>query len=205
MRTNLLAMILGLAIATGMSEPRITGVLPDKITTAPKAQAITVNGQDFRGGLTLAVTRPGGEIVNISGADISGLGATVFRAPILFDVVGAYELVVINSDGGKSPPFRVDVRGATAAKAPWIDKVTPAEATRSQEPQVVTLNGGGFEAGLKLSVTDPTGTVTVKDVFDRLEPQVAVLRMTFEMAGTYALMATNPSGGSTNTVSITIR
>lgn len=203
MHSNLIAVTLGLALAAGISEPKIFGVVPDKISTSAKPQQITINGDDFRGGLTLAVTRPGGEIGNLSGADISGLGAKTFRASILFDAVGAYELVVTNGDGGKSPPFRIDVRAGT--RGPSIERITPAEATRGQEAQVVTLAGNGFEQGMKVSVTDPTGTVTVKDVFDRLEPQVAVLRMVFEMSGSYALMVTNPSGGSSNTVSITIR
>lgn len=127
----------------------------------------------------------------------------MFRVSIPFDAVGPYELVVMNTDGGKSAPFKVEVK--SGATAPTIDRIQPAEIARSQEAQLLTLRGAGFEPGLKLSVTDPTGSVTVKDAFDRLEPTIAVVRLVFEVSGTYGLMVTNPSGGQSNSISLTIR
>ena len=202
MPTAFIAALLALALATG-SEPKITGVQPDKLTASAKPQQITVAGEDFRSGLVLVVTTPGGETKNFSGEDIVGRGPEVFRVSIAFDAVGAYELVVINSDGGKSPPFRIDVK--VLRRAPVIDRIMPFEISRSQEPQSVTLRGSDFEPGLRLSVTDPTGMVSVKDVFDRLEPTIVVARLVFEVSGIYALVVTNPSGATSNSVSLTIR
>ena len=188
------------------SVPRILGVAPPQLVAGPKPQAFTVTGEDFRGGLTLLVTAPGGDVRNVSGPEISAVAATTFRAMVLLDAAGNYELVVVNTDGGKSPPFRIEVQKPRAEpKPPQIERVQPAEASRSQEVQVITLRGANFEPGLRVSVTDPTGTVTVKDVFDRVEPQVVVFRMAFEMAGTWGLQVTNPSGASSNTVSVTVR
>jgi hypothetical protein len=201
--TRILASVVFALALTGISEPKINGVQPEKLTMSAKPQQITVAGQDFREGLTLVVTTPGGQPKNFSGADIVGRGPTGFRVSIAFDAVGPYELVVLNADGGKSPPFRLDVK--TAAVAPTIDRIQPAEISRSQEAQVLTLRGAGFEPGLRLSVTDPTGTVAVKDAFDRLEPTIAVVRLVFEVSGTYGLMVTNPSGGPSNSISLTIR
>ena len=201
--TRILAPVIVALALTGVSEPKITGIQPEKLTMSPKPQQITVSGQDFRDGLTVVVTTPGGQPKNFSGADIVGRGPTAFRISIPFDAVGPYEFVVLNSDGGKSPPFRIDVKAA--ATAPVIDRIQPPEIARSQEAQLLTLRGSGFEPGLRLSVTDPTGTVTVKDVFDRLEPTIAVVRIVFEVSGTYSLMVTNPSGGQSNSISLTIR
>jgi len=201
--TRILASVVFALALTGISEPKINGVQPEKLTVSAKPQQITVSGLDFLEGLTLVVTTPGGQPKNFSGADIVGRGPTVFRVSIAFDAPGPYELVVLNSDGGKSPPFRLDVK--TGSVAPTIDRIQPAEIARSQEAQLLTLRGAGFEPGLRLSVTDPTGSVTVKDAFDRLEPTIAVVRLVFEVSGTYALMVTNPSGGQSNSISLTIR
>lgn len=202
---TLLAVVLATAIAGG-SEPRINSVQPEKIAVSAKAQQVTVVGEDFRAGLTLVVTTPAGAPRSLSGSAIAGLSATTFRTSIAFDAVGPYELVVMNTDGGKSSPFRIDVRAAApAAAAPVIERIQPAEIGRSQETQVLTLRGSGFQTGMKLNLTDPTGTVSVRDVFDRLEPTIAVVRLVFEVSGTYGLSVTNPGGRVSNSVSITIR
>jgi hypothetical protein len=201
--TRILTSVVFALALTGISEPKINGVQPEKVTASAKPQQVTVSGQDFREGLTLVVTTPGGQPKNVSGADIVGRGPTVFRVSLVFDAPGPYELVVLNSDGGKSPPFRIDVK--TGSVPPSIDRIQPAEISRSQEAQLLTLRGAGFEPGLRLSVTDPTGSVVVKDAFDRLEPTIAVVRLVFEVSGTYALMVTNPSGGQSNSISLTIR
>jgi hypothetical protein len=111
--------------------------------------------------------------------------------------------VVLNHDGKRSAPFTVEAR--RTANRPSIDQVTPQEFSKSPEPQVVTLAGRNFQAGLKLSVTDPTGTVTVADRIDKVDAQAVVVRLVFEQSGAYALMVTNPSGESSNTVSLTVR
>jgi hypothetical protein len=79
------------------------------------------------------------------------------------------------------------------------------EFSKSPEPQIVTLTGRNFQPGLKLSVTDPTGTVTVADRIDKIDAQAVVVRLVFEQSGSYALMVTNPSGESSNTVSLSVR
>jgi hypothetical protein len=201
--TRILASVVFALALPAVSEPKINGVQPEKVTVSAKPQQITVSGQDFREGLTLVVTTPGGQPKNFSGADIVGRGPAAFRVSIAFDAPGSYELVVLNSDGGKSSPFRIDVKAG--AVAPTIDRIQPPEIARSQEAQLLTLRGAGFEPGLRLSVTDPTGSVTVKEAFDRLEPTIAVVRLVFEVSGTYSLMVTNPSGGQSNSISLTIR
>ena len=201
--TRILASVVFALALTGQSDPKINAVQPDKLSVSAKPQQITVSGQDFREGLTLVVTTPGGQAKNFSGADIVGRGPAVFRVSIPFDAVGPYELVVMNADGGKSAPFKIEVKSAAAA--PVIDRIQPAEISRSQEAQLLTLRGSGFEPGLRLSLTDPTGTVSVKEAFDRLEPTIAVIRLVFEVSGTYSLMVTNPSGGQSNTITVTIR
>lgn len=184
-------------------DPKITGVVPEKPTVSPQAVTVVVNGEDFQSGLSLQVTTPGGQVRTLAGMDITAQRAVSFQVQFTFDAEGRYAFVVLNQDGKRSPPFNVEAR--RVANRPNIDQVAPAELTKSPEPQVMTITGRNFQPGLKLSVTDPTGTVTVADRIDKSDAQTVVVRLVFEQSGSYALMITNPSGESSNTVSLSVR
>lgn len=203
MKSVILAALIGGALWMGSSEPRIQSVTPDRPVVSPKAQLVTVAGDDFRAGLTLIVTTAGGAVRNLTGNEILSLQPRSFQVSFTFDTAGTYSFVVFNVDGGKSAPFAVQAR--QAASQPSIDSVSPAEFPRGNEPQVVTILGRNFGPGLRVSVTDPTGTVTVHNEFDKLEAQTAVLRLTFGISGQYALMVTSGSGESSNTVPVMVR
>jgi hypothetical protein len=202
MQSIIAAALVSLALLQTSTEPRITAVAPERPVVSPKEQVLTVTGESFRSGLSLFVTTPGGDVKTISGAAIAAQRDTSFQASLMLDAVGNYSLVVVNADGRKSAPFTVAARRSTGQ--PWIETVTPEEVTKSQEPQVITLNGRNFAPGLRVSVTNPTGNVTVADTIDRLSPPVLVLRLLFDQAGPYGLMVTNPSGESSNTVVIRV-
>jgi hypothetical protein len=184
-------------------DPKITGIVPEKPTVSPKAVTVVVNGEDFQSGLSLQVTTPGGDVRTLAGMDIAAQRAVSFQVQFTFDAEGRYSFVVLNHDGKRSPPFAIEA--GRVANRPSIDQVAPQEFTKSPEPQVVTLTGRNFQPGLKLSVTDPTGTVTVADRIDKIDAQTVVVRLVFEQSGSYALMVTNPSGESSNTVSLMVR
>lgn len=202
MKSAIIASFLSLSVGIG-SEPRITAIAPESPVVSARAQVVTVHGEDFRAGLTLLATTPGGAVRNLSGNDIQSRRDVAFQVWFAFDAVGTYSFVVINEDGAKSEPFAVQAR--QAAQQPLIDRVTPEELSRSQEPQVVTLTGRNFAPGLRLSLTDPTGKVTVTEEFDRLDAHTAVVRLLFDQGGPYSLMVTNRSGESSNTVAIVVR
>jgi len=184
-------------------DPRITGIVPEKPAVSPKAVTVVINGEDFQSGLSLQVTAPDGQVRTLAGMDITAQRAVSFQVQFTFDAEGRYSFVVLNHDGKRSAPFVVEARRAVAR--PNIDQVSPQELTKSPEPQVVTLTGRNFQAGLKVSVTDPTGTVTVADRIDKIDAQTVVLRLVFDQSGSYAVMVTNPSGESSNTVSLSVR
>jgi hypothetical protein len=184
-------------------DPKITGIVPEKPTVSPKAVTVVINGEEFQSGLSLQVTTPGGDVRTLAGMDITGQKAVSFQVQFTFDAEGRYSFVVLNHDGKRSAPFTLEAR--RVANRPNIDQVAPMEFSKSPEPQVVTLTGRNFQAGLKLSITDPTGTVTVADRIDKIDAQAVVVRLVFEQSGSYALMVTNPSGESSNTVSLSVR
>jgi len=195
---------LAVAGAAFLSQPRIDSLQPESPATAPRAQAITILGDDFRPGLTLHVTRPAGDAADIGGTGIRAVRPTQFQADVLFDVSGTYELVVANDDGGRSGPFRVKTGGA-AQQMPRIDNVSPPQFERSREPQAVTITGSNFEPGLRVDVTDPAGNVTGETALDKADARLIAIRLVFDKTGSYALRVTNPSGGSSNSVTVNVR
>jgi len=184
-------------------EPKITSIVPEKPTVSAQAVTVVINGEDFQSGLSLPVTTPGGAVRTLSGMDIVAQKMVSFQVQFAFDAEGRYSFVVLNHDGKRSPPFAVEAR--RVASRPSIDQIAPMELSKSPEPQVITITGRNFQPGLKLSVTDPTGTVTVADRIDKSDAQTVVVRLVLDMSGSYAMMITNPSGESSNTASITVR
>jgi len=202
MRTTIVAALLGLVVIGAAADPSITGVTPQAPPLSVKPQVLTVIGEGFRSGLALEVTTPGGAVQTISGPAISAVRATSFQVSLTLDAAGRYSLVVINDDGKKSSAYPVEVK--QAARAPAIDRVTPQELSKSHDPQIVTLTGRDFSPGLKVSLTDPTGTVSVVTALEKIEAQTVVVGLVFEQTGIYSVMVTNPSGESSNSVSVTI-
>ena len=202
-RASLIAPMI-FAAATLVSMPRIASVQPESPAASSRPQVVTITGEDFRPGLTLHVTGPGGVSRDVAAPDITSQRANTFQAAVLFDVSGTYELTVLNNDGGRSDPFRVKT-GAAAQNQPRIDQVSPAELRRMREPQAVTLTGSNFESGLRVDMTDPAGTMTSETAVDRADARSVQIKLTFDQLGPYALRITNPSGGSSNAVTVTVR
>lgn len=184
-------------------DPKITGIVPDRPAVSPQAVTVVINGEEFQSGLSLQVTTPGGQVRTLAGMDITAQKPASFQVQFTFDAEGRYSFVVLNHDGKRSAPFELQAR--RTASRPNIDQVAPAELSKSPEPQVITITGRNFQPGLKLSVTDPTGTVTVADRIDKVDAGTVVVRLVFEQSGSYAVMVTNPSGESSNTVSLSVR
>ena len=111
----------------------------------------------------IEVSMPDGSIKSFAGGDLTGRTPTSVQVSLAFVGMGRYEFVAIASDGSTSAPFAVEVRGAeTSVEGPVINRVQPAQAMASREPQVFQVEGRRFDAGLRAIVTDPAGTdVTV--------------------------------------------
>jgi hypothetical protein len=202
MRTTIAAALFAMVVLGAAADPAITAVTPSAPLPSPKPQTFTVTGEGFKTGLALQVTTPGGAVQTISGPAISAVRETSFQASLTLDVPGRYSFVVINDDGKKSSAFPVEVK--SNVRAPAIDRVIPQELSKSHDPQVVTLTGRDFAPGLKVSLTDPTGTVTAVTALEKIEPQTVVVGLVFEQTGIYSVMVTNPSGESSNSVSVTV-
>jgi hypothetical protein len=198
-------LIVALAIGLGAgSSPRIDSVSPPSPARSANPQTITVVGEDFQAGLRLDMTTPSGEQQAVQGDAIGARRPTSFQASLLFNAIGRYELVVTNTDGGKSPPFVVEVK-APVADAPVISRVTPAEVVKRPEAQALQVEGAKFATGLRAIVTDPAGADVTEAVVAKLTPNSFELSVRLDQTGDYSLMVSNPSGAVSNVFRIIVR
>ena len=189
--------------AAAAAQPRITAVAPAKPVVSTKPQTVTITGEDFRAGLTLQVTTPGGQARQLLGADIVAQRTTSFQVAFAFEEPGTYAFVVVNTDGNKSEPFQI--QAMKAETQPIIDQINPAEPMKGPQPQSITIAGRNFTPNMKLSITDPTGKVVVITSFDKADATTLVARVLYEHSGIYGLMVTNAAGQSSNSVTVTVR
>ena len=202
MRSTIVAAVLSLTIAGSQQvEPRITGIAPEAPVASQKPQTLTVTGEGFGNTLTLFLTTPGGAVKTIAGSELIGRRATSFQVAVTLSEVGRYSFVVANEKGPRSTAFALEVRAP--GKSPWIDEALPAEFSRSRDVQIVTLAGRHFAPGLRVELSDPTGESGTAEVV-RVEPHAIVVRVMLEFAGLHELIVTNPSGESSNAISIAV-
>jgi hypothetical protein len=187
------------------TEPRITGVTPSPPVKSAAPQTVTITGEGFATVSKIEVSMPDGSIKSFAGADLSGRTPTSVQVSLAFSGMGRYEFVAIASDGSTSSPFAVEVRGAeTSVEGPVINRVQPAQAMASREPQVFQVEGRRFDAGLRAIVTDPAGTDVTAQV-GKVTPTSFELSVTLSTAGDYSLVVNNPNGGVSSVVRIEVR
>ena len=188
--------------------PIISSVEPRAPAASDAAQLLTITGTNLLAGLSLSVVTPDRRTLNYSDAAIRARRETSFQVAVVLAVPGAYTLTVTNPDRSTSDPFVLKVPSLTQAAVvtPKIDRVLPEPIMKDPQSQVLKISGERFVEGLSVSLTDPTGTV-----YRFKSPAVGAvttssfdLSVVLDMAGDYALMVTNPSGESSNSVSFKV-
>jgi len=191
--------------------PVISSVAPQAPARSATAQVLTISGLNFSDGLSLTVVEPDGRKVSHTGTEIQARRDTSFKVSVKLAAMGAYTLIVTNPDGAASDPFvlKGQSSGQTPAApgiAPKIERVLPAQLTKDPSPQTLSVTGDHFVQGLSVYLTDPIGTVYLMKgselaSFTATSFSVSV---SIEMTGEYTLMVTNPSGASSNSMTIKV-
>lgn len=200
------------AALSAVEPPIVTSVMPTPLVMSPTAQRLKVTGSGFAPGLTVEIMSQG-NTETFSGATIQGQSATSFEIAVVLAQPGPATLIVRNTDGGVSEPFplKVEVAGpgepVRAPQAtPVIERVSPDKATRGTVPQAVTLSGRGFLPALVVTVTDPTGVVTLisGSSLESAMPTAVKFRVVLDVGGDYTFTVTNPPGQASNTVTVVV-
>jgi hypothetical protein len=187
--------------------PVISSVAPQAPARSATAQVLTISGVNFSNGLSLTVVEPDGRKVSYTGTEILTRRDTSFKVSVKLAASGAYTLIVTNPDGAASDPFVLkSPPSAVAELAPKIERVLPSQLTKDPSPQTLSVTGDHFVQGLSVYLTDPIGTVYLMKgaelgSFTATSFSVSV---SIEMTGEYTLMVTNPSGGSSNSMTIKV-
>lgn len=79
---------------------------------------------------------------------------------------------------------------------PKISGLSPGLIVESQAPQVITVAGANFLAGLTVSLTDPTGLTSTFEgsTVQSLQTSAFAISATFAIAGSYTLLVRNTTG-----------
>ena len=130
--------------------PGITSLSPNPMKGSNTAQALTINGTGFVAGLSIkvgTVTYGPSQLTSVSGTKVV-LNVTVGTA--------AQNLAVeaINTTGPASNMATLQVAGP----APAIGALSPNPMTGSNNGQVLTITGTGFQSGLTLQIGSTTMT-----------------------------------------------
>jgi hypothetical protein len=192
--------------------PTVTSVTPSPIVMSGKAQPLKVTGSGFARGLTVEVTLQG-STETYKGATLQDSSGTVFDIAVVLAQPGEATLVVRNTDGGVSQPFPLTIlAGAPPEPAqkpgpvPTIDRAVPEQATRSTVPQHVTLMGSNFAPGATVTVTSPTGVVTLipTSSLESVTPTAIRFKVALDVSGEYTFAVTNPPKQTSDTVTIVV-
>ena len=129
---------------------------------------------------------------------------------VVLVAIGNYTLIVTNPDGAASDPFVLKGQPSTqppaAPIAPKISRVLPDQVTKDPQPQTLAVTGEYFAEGLTVYLTDPIGTVYLikGSALGSITATSFTVSAAIDMTGDYTLMVTNPSGKSSNAVTIKV-
>jgi hypothetical protein len=214
MRKHLTVAVFGLLAAalSAVEPPVVTAVTPSPLVMSPNAQTVRVTGSGFAPGLTVEIMSHG-NTETYSGAAVQGQNATSFEVSVVLAQPGAATLIVRNVDGGVSEPYTLKVEVAKGAEptrgpqaTPVIERVSPDKATRGTTPQMITLTGRSFSPAATVTMTDPTGVVTVikGSSLETSTPTTIRFNAVLDVSGDYTFTVTNPPGQASNTVTIVV-
>jgi hypothetical protein len=187
-----------LTVTAPSTAPVITTLSPNPMTGSTSVQTLTINGSGFVSGSGLKVS----------------VGSTVYQGSQITSASSSQLLVSVNvGASAASLPVQVTIpSGKTSnamsltvnapAAAPAISTLSPNPMTGSNSPQTLTINGSGFQSGLKLSIG---GMLITSNQLATLTPtQLQINVITGLNAYTYAVQVINPNGGTSNIVNLQV-
>ena len=180
----------------GATSPAVAaGVLgPNTAAAAVASITMTINNQ------SVPVTSAGLEPGNLSGA-VVGYDEVVFTVPSSLTVpAGAMQAsfpVVVTVGGVASQSVNVIV----AALPVTITSISPSPVPLSASPQIVTVNGSGFESGLVLKLDSPGAqhsTVSGSNITFISSTQFTAQITVGTTTGTWAALVDNTDGSESS-------
>ena len=178
--------------------PVISSLSPNPMTGSSSVQTLTIKGSGFVAGSALKVT-VGGTVYQ--GSQIASVSATQLAVSVSTGTSAqSLPVQVTNPNGQASNSSTLTV--TAPAVPPAITTLNPNPMTASNSPQTLTINGSGFQAGLKLVIG---GTAIPASALAALTPtQLQISIVTSLTSYTYPVQVVNSNGGASNTVNLQV-
>jgi subtilase family serine protease len=177
--------------------PVISSLSPNPMTGSSSLQTLTIKGSGFVAGGALKVTVGS---TAYQGTQITSVGATQLAVSVNVGTSAqSLPVQVTNPNGQASNSSTLTV---IAPAAPVITTLNPNPMTASNSPQTLTVNGSGFQPGLKLLIGGTTVPANALATLTPTELQISII--TSLSTFTLPVQVVNSNGGTSNTVNFQV-
>jgi hypothetical protein len=178
--------------------PAIGALSPNPMTGSNSVQTLTISGSGFVSGSGLKVT----------------VGGTAYQGPQIGSVSSTQLAVSVNVGANpQSLPVQVTNPNGQASNSatltvtapvvpPAIATLSPTSMTGSNSAQTLTINGSGFQPGLRLLIGGTSITSNELTLLTPTELQVSIV--TGLTTHTYPVQVVNSNGGASNVVNFQV-
>jgi subtilase family serine protease len=187
-----------LAVTAPSGSPAIASLSPNPMSGSSAVQTLTVNGSGFVSGSGLKVTVGG---TAYQGSAVTFVSSTKLTASVNVGTnAQSLPVQVTNPNGQASISATLSV--AVPPVAPAIGSMSPNPMTGSNTAQTLTINGTGFQPGLRLSIGGTSITANELSLLTSTELQISIV--TSLTTHTYPVQVVNSSGAASNTVNLQV-
>ena len=188
---------------TAPAAPAIASLSPNPMTGSTANQTLTINGTGFQAGLSVTLS-PGTSPNTYLSSAIASVTATQIQLSVNVGTAARSWTVQVTNPGGVSS--NVATLTVTAPTPPAITSLSPNPMTGSANYQTLTINGSGFQAGAKVTLTTGnsgytyTGGYIASATATKLQVQVNV----GVTPRTWTVQVTNPDNSASTPASLTV-
>jgi pseudomonalisin len=178
--------------------PSITSLSPNPMTASASTQNLTINGAGFNAGSGLTV--------KVGTTTYSGTQITFMNSSLLVvainpgTAVQSLAVQVTDPNGQSSNPVSLQITAPAAPLA--ISSISPNPMTGSNSGQILSINGTGFQAGLKLQIGG--STILASQLTSLSTTLIQVNIIVGLTTHTYPVQVINANGQVSNTVNFQV-
>lgn len=182
--------------------PTILSLSPNPMTGSISSQTLTITGSGFQAGSGLTV------VLGCTGSTvgtIASVSSTQIQVPVdVGTTARACTVQVVNPNAHASNTASLQVVAPSAA--PAITSLSPNPMTESGSNQTLTINGSGFQSGLKvlLSYTGSTTTLQGSQIASVTASQIQLAVNVGATARTWSVEVVNSSGQASSAASLLV-
>jgi hypothetical protein len=165
------------------------------MTASASSQSLTISGAGFVAGTGLKVT------VGAASYVPSSVSSTQLVVSVNVGTTAQTLAVQVTNPNGQASN-QVELTVSVPVVAPVITTLSPNPMTGSNSGQILTINGSGFLAGLKLLIGSTA--ISASQLSSLTATQLQVNVITGLTAYTYPVQVVNANGGTSNSVSLQV-